>query len=199
MRTRPRPIAPLAIACSSSTGSSRLASSTISTPSRVTAGIRRSRASARRSRVSSSRRARYSSTVSGLGSMMTTPSVPSISTWRTGPRPVQQRRDREHGGQPQRTRQDRGMAVRPAELGRETADPARVHQRRIAGRDLLRQDDRAAGQARIRNIGFLQQIADQPGPDHPDVVDAGRQIRDRRSPQTICRSPRFRAGSRARR
>ena len=35
---------------------------------------------------------------------------------------------------------------------------------------------RAAGQARIGDIGLFEQIADQPSTNHSDVVDAGRQI-----------------------
>ena len=79
---------------------------------------------------------------------MTTPLGPVDQHLRTGARPLQQSRDREHGRQAERARHDRGVAVRAAELGREAADPARVHQRRVAGRELLGQDDRAAGQAR---------------------------------------------------
>ena len=69
------------------------------------------------------------------------------------------------------------MALGPAIFGGEPSDPPGVHQGGVAGRDLLGEDDGAAAQPRIGDIGFLQEVANEPRADHPDVVDARRQIR----------------------
>ena len=105
----------------------------ISTPSRVTAGSRRSRASMpplARQLLAPARGIPRASPADG--SMMTTPSV-AVDHAPASPaaRRVEQAGTAEHGRQAERPRHDRGMAVRPAELGREAADPARVHQRGI--------------------------------------------------------------------
>ena len=78
------------------------------------------------------------------------PSVPSTMTViAAGSSAVEQAGDAEHRRQAERARHDRGVALGAAELGREAADAARVHQRGIGRRHLLGEDDRAAAQATL--------------------------------------------------
>ena len=95
---------------------------------------------------------------------------------RVGPRMLDQLRDGEHRRQPQRARDDRGMAFGAAELGGETGDALRVHQRGVGRGQLVGEDHRARGDAGKRHIGFFDQVADQPGADHADILDPRRQI-----------------------
>src|SRR3981189_336431 len=99
---------------------------------------------------------------------MTVPSVPSMMTGTSARAPSSRSGIARAPGPPEGAPQDRGMAVAPAELGGETADPARIHQRGIGRGDLLGQDHRAAAQARIGDGWLLQQIANEPRADHPD-------------------------------
>ncbi len=68
------------------------------------------------------------------------------------------------------------MAVGSAEFGGETADPARIHQGGVGRGDLLGEDHGAAAQRRIGDKRLFQQIADQPGADDADIVNARREI-----------------------
>ncbi len=86
LRNRPTPTAPASTAAAASSGNSMLASSSIFSPSSVTAGVCRSRA--RRPRSSSPWRCLkpYSARMMGEGSTIITPSSPSMitqSSWRT--------------------------------------------------------------------------------------------------------------------
>ena len=198
-RTRPSPMAPLAAAWASSTGSSRLASRVISTPSRVTAGSRRNRVRWRRSRTRSvaprlviaDRLARRIEDHGAFGAV--------DHHRRRRPRMLDQGRHREHRRQPQGAGDDRGVAVGAAELGGKAGDPPRIHQRGIGRGQLVGEDDRALGHARIGDVGLFDQVADEPRADDPDILDPRRQIRVAHRGEAASRSRRFRSRPRARR
>ena len=85
LRNSPTPSAPASTAAAASAGCSILASSSITTPSRVMAGVWRKRAKRLRSKATWRWRKRYSSIIAGDGSTSTTPASPSTmsqSSWR---------------------------------------------------------------------------------------------------------------------
>ncbi len=80
LRSRPMPAAPAWAISGSSAGISMLACSSIASPSSVTAGRRRSRASFCRSRAKAVTLRRAAASVSGVGLTVTTPAAPSTTT-----------------------------------------------------------------------------------------------------------------------
>ena len=104
------------------------------------------------------------------------PSVPSITTVSPGSRVIEQAGDGENRRQAERARHDRGMAFGAAEDGGEPGDALRVHQRGVGRGQLLGEDDGALRHGRIGDVRLLDQIADEPRADDPDVLDPRRQI-----------------------
>ncbi len=64
----------------------------------------------------------------------------------------------------------------PPNTRRKAGDALRVHQRGVGRGQLVGEDDRALGHARIGGIGLLDQVADQPRADDADVLGARREI-----------------------
>jgi len=95
---------------------------------------------------------------------------------RPGPPAFEQIRNAEHGGQTERPCHDRGVAFRPAEHRGEAADALRVHRRRVGRGHLLGEDDGAVGKSGIGDMRPMQQVADHPGADDADILDARREI-----------------------
>ena len=82
-------------------------------------------------------------------------------------------RHAEHRGKTQRPGHDGGMALRPAQGGRETGDPRRVHQRGVGRRDLLGDDD-AVG---VQRFEACQIALGQPA--HDPIADLSYVLRSR--------------------
>ena len=94
----------------------------------------------------------------------------------TRPSPIEQTGYRENRRQAERSRNDRGVALGAAGGRRKAGHALRVDQRGIGRGQLFGENDGAVRHGGIGDVGLLDQIADQPRADDPDVLDPRRQV-----------------------
>jgi len=92
------------------------------------------------------------------------------------PRMVEQAGDGEYRGEPQGACHDRGVAFGAPKDGGKSGDTLRVHQRSVRRGQFVGEDDGTLRHRRVGRVRLFDQIADEPGSDDPDVIDPGREI-----------------------